>query len=461
MLGLVVFTVSSLACALAGSGGLLIAARALQGLGAALILPSTLSIISATFHPRERATAIGIWVGVSSIGLALGPLVGGALIETINWHWIFYVNVPLGAAGVVAARLLVPESRDRSLDRALDLPGLASVRRSALCAHVRAPRGEPLRLDVGPDRRVSRRGRGRSRRVHPGRAAVTKADARPLAVSQRHLQRRQRGQPAQLLRPVRRLLLRFDLPAERARLQRAPHGRDLAAVHDPPGAERARLPGGSPTASARAGRWRPGCSCSASRCSSSPGSVSIRRSATCCRGSCLGGLGVGMTLAPASAAVLASVPDDKAGVASGVVTTFRQTGGVLGVAVMGAIFAAQIGDLDPARSAVSAGLHGRVRVRAAGGRRRRDRRRPDRCRHGRARATPALATAPKEGSRIPAKRLGLVGLINLLGRKRPCGSFYSQRLRRCSRPVVRTRSSTGNRTGTDIPTWLHSRLIGA
>ena len=217
---------------------MLIAARAMQGLGAALVLPSTLSIISATFHPRERATAIGIWVGVSSIGLALGPLVGGALIETINWHWIFYVNVPLGAAGVVAALLLVPESRDRSLDRALDLPGLAVVRSSALCAHVRAPRGEPLRLDVGADRRVSRRGRRRFRHVHRGRAAVTKADARPLAVSQRHVQRRQHGQPAQLLRPVRRLLLRFDLPAERARLQRTPHGRDLAAVHDPPGAER-------------------------------------------------------------------------------------------------------------------------------------------------------------------------------------------------------------------------------
>lgn len=111
LLGLAVFTAGSLGCALAGSGAFLIGARAVQGVGAAFILPSTLSLISATFHPRERATAIGVWVGVSGLGLALGPLVGGALIEAANWPWIFYVNVPVGIAGLVAARLLVPESR--------------------------------------------------------------------------------------------------------------------------------------------------------------------------------------------------------------------------------------------------------------------------------------------------------------------------------------------------------------
>src|SRR5207237_8877222 len=113
----------SLACGLAGSAGLLIGARAVQGIGAAL-MPSTLSIISATFPPKERGTAIGIWAGVSAMALAIGPLVGGLITEHINWNWIFYINVPIGALGAVAGRLVIGESRDTSHEQRLDLPGL-------------------------------------------------------------------------------------------------------------------------------------------------------------------------------------------------------------------------------------------------------------------------------------------------------------------------------------------------
>ena len=124
--GLVVFTVSSLACGLAPSGGALIAARGVQGVGAAMMLPATLSIITAIFPVRERGTAIGIWAGVSGAGLAIGPLVGGLILRAASWPWIFYINVPVGILGLLATLMLVPESRDTSADQRLDLPGLVT-----------------------------------------------------------------------------------------------------------------------------------------------------------------------------------------------------------------------------------------------------------------------------------------------------------------------------------------------
>ena len=123
VIGIVVFTVASLLCGLAGSGDVLIAARILQGAGAALMNPATLSIIAATFPARERGTAIGIWAGVSALALAIGPLVGGLLTEHLAWNWIFFVNVPVGVVAIVASFLFIDESRDETHQR-LDLPGL-------------------------------------------------------------------------------------------------------------------------------------------------------------------------------------------------------------------------------------------------------------------------------------------------------------------------------------------------
>src|SRR5919202_94679 len=124
--GLAVFTGASLACGLAPNGGFLIGARVVQGLGGALMNPATLSIITATFPPRERGTAIGIWAGVSAMALAIGPLIGGLITEHINWNWIFYINIPIGVVGIVAGRLVVAESRDTSHEQRLDLPGLVA-----------------------------------------------------------------------------------------------------------------------------------------------------------------------------------------------------------------------------------------------------------------------------------------------------------------------------------------------
>jgi EmrB/QacA subfamily drug resistance transporter len=126
MVGLAIFTGASLACGLAPNGGFLIGARVVQGLGGALMNPATLSIITATFPPRERGKAIGIWAGVSGMALAIGPLVGGLLTEHVNWNWIFFINVPVGIAGLFAIPLFIDESRDTSHEQRLDLPGLAT-----------------------------------------------------------------------------------------------------------------------------------------------------------------------------------------------------------------------------------------------------------------------------------------------------------------------------------------------
>src|ERR1700757_3860676 len=103
VVGLIVFTAASLACGLAGSAAVLIGARVVQGLGAAMMNPATLSIITVTFPPHQRGTAIGIWGGVSALALAIGPLVGGIITERISWNWIFFINVPVGILAVVAA----------------------------------------------------------------------------------------------------------------------------------------------------------------------------------------------------------------------------------------------------------------------------------------------------------------------------------------------------------------------
>ena len=122
--GLAIFSGSSLACGLADSGDVLIGARIVQGIGAALMNPATLSIISATFPPSQRGMAIGIWAGVSALALAIGPLVGGLITEHIDWSWIFFINVPVGVIAIAASFLLIRESRDESEEQRLDLPGL-------------------------------------------------------------------------------------------------------------------------------------------------------------------------------------------------------------------------------------------------------------------------------------------------------------------------------------------------
>jgi EmrB/QacA subfamily drug resistance transporter len=123
LIGLGLFTVASAGAALAPSTGALIAARALQGAGAAIVTPLTLTLLSTAFPPEKRGLAIGAWSGISGLGVALGPLVGGAVVDGISWHWIFWLNVPIGLALIPLAAARLTESHGPS--KRLDLGGLA------------------------------------------------------------------------------------------------------------------------------------------------------------------------------------------------------------------------------------------------------------------------------------------------------------------------------------------------
>jgi EmrB/QacA subfamily drug resistance transporter len=125
--GVVVFVGASLLAAAAPSGGLLILARFVQGVGGAAVLPTSLSIVNATFRGRARAVAFGAWGATIGAMAALGPLAGGALTEYAGWRWIFLVNLPLGAAVVLFALRVVPESRDPAPVRSWDVPGVVTL----------------------------------------------------------------------------------------------------------------------------------------------------------------------------------------------------------------------------------------------------------------------------------------------------------------------------------------------
>ena len=124
-IGLALFTIASGACALAPSATDLIAARTVQGFGGAIVLPLSLTILTTTFPAQRRGTIVGIYGGLAGLAVAAGPLVGGAVTQGINWHWIFWINVPVGVAAVVLSLRLLPESygaRER-----LDLGGVGLI----------------------------------------------------------------------------------------------------------------------------------------------------------------------------------------------------------------------------------------------------------------------------------------------------------------------------------------------
>src|SRR4029078_3843008 len=125
LFGVVIFALSSATAGFAQGSTDLVISRVVQGVGAALMMPGKLSILTAAFPARERGKAMGTWAGVSALALAVGPVLGGFLTEHVSWRGIFYINIPVAIGAVVATLFAVRESRDTSVGREVDYPGVA------------------------------------------------------------------------------------------------------------------------------------------------------------------------------------------------------------------------------------------------------------------------------------------------------------------------------------------------
>jgi EmrB/QacA subfamily drug resistance transporter len=340
VLGIVVFTGASLWCGLATSGSMLIAARVVQGAGAAMMNPATLSIIAATFPPRQRGTAIGIWAGVSALALAIGPLVGGLLTEHAGWNWIFFINVPVGILGIFASFVLIDESRDPTHER-LDLPGLAT---SALAL---------FSLTYGLIE-ANTYGWGSARIIG---AFVVAAVAFVVFVL---LERHQRAPMLDLTLFENRTYVGANLTTLFVALAMfgvfffvslyMPHVLHYSAVE----AGAAFLPMTlliivvAPAAGRISDRFGSRGLMTAGMLLLSGQLVYFSQLGTdttfwqLLPGLVLGGFGMSMTLTPSAAAATRAVPVAKAGVGSAVLNAFRQVGGSTGIALMGAIMASRL-----------------------------------------------------------------------------------------------------------------------
>jgi EmrB/QacA subfamily drug resistance transporter len=335
-IGLALFTVSSALAALAPTTGALVGARALQGVGAAIVTPLTLTLLSGAVAPERRGLALGAWSGISGLGVALGPVVGGAVVEGISWHWIFWLNVPIGLALLPLAATRLTESYGPS--RRLDVPGVALAGAGLLGVVFGIVRGQALGWTSAPI--VASLAAGAALLV--GFVAWEARAAAPM------------------------LPLRFF----RSRAFSAVNGAGLAMFFGVFGSIFLlsqffqTTQGLSPLdAGLRTLPWTampmlvaPVAGLLSDRIGSRPLLVTglalqattiawLAMVSTPTVGYAslvvpfvLGGVGMGLMFAPAANAVLGAVRPDEAGQASGAMATIRELGGVLGVAVLAAVF---------------------------------------------------------------------------------------------------------------------------
>jgi EmrB/QacA subfamily drug resistance transporter len=340
--GLALFGAFSAAGAFASSTGQLISARAVMGVGAALIFPTTLAIVVNVFtEPRERAAAIGIWTAIAGVGVALGPISGGWLLEHFSWGSVFLVNVPVTVAGIVGTLVLVPRSRDPRAPR-LDLPGLAlSIAGVTLLVWslIEAPsHGWISATTIGGI---------------AGAVALLSVFAwwelrTPAPLLDVHLFRNMRFTAASLAITLgffalfgfiflvtQYLQLVKGYSALQAGVRTLPFAIAMvvAAVSSPKVVQRI---GTKLVVAAGLALMAGGFAIASTNDAST--SYTVIASAMV-----LMGFGLGSAAAPATESILASLPREKAGVGSAVNDTTREVGGTLGVAVLGSIMASVYG----------------------------------------------------------------------------------------------------------------------
>ena len=218
--GLLLVAAASLAAGFAANEGQLIAARAAQGLGAAIISPAALSIVTTTFSDgAERNKALGAWGAVAGAGGAAGVLFGGILTDGLGWEWVLWVNVPVALVAAALAPRLIAESRSESATRHFDTAGAVTRHRRPLGARLRARRRDRRRLGIDPDARAAGALRGADRGLRRDRAPLGRAAGAVPDLPPADPDRRQRRRAARRRVAVLDVLLHHALHAAGARLQ--------------------------------------------------------------------------------------------------------------------------------------------------------------------------------------------------------------------------------------------------
>jgi EmrB/QacA subfamily drug resistance transporter len=360
LVGLVVFALASLGCALAPGPGLLIAARAVQGVGGAAMFATTLALLGATYRGKDRAVAFGIWGAINGAASAIGPILGGLLTEHFSWRWIFLINLPVSVVAVALAIRVLTESSDPRAAR-VDIPGMVTFGTSAGALTWALIRGSDagwtaastLALFVTSavalagfvllQRRAERPMLDLALLRNPSFVGIMLAGAVLTASAFAYL-----GYTSLWLQsvlgfgPVGAGLALVPL-AVAAFVVAGPSGRLLGGV--PP---RITISAGlalvgvggllESVLSADSGRW-----------ALLPGLVVV-------------GVGVGVAIPTLSSAALGTVPQARAGMASGALSTFRQLGFAFGIAVFGVLFAGRVKDHLPGVPAAGAIASGQAQA---------------------------------------------------------------------------------------------------
>ena len=353
--GMVLFTLGSLACGLAPSIYLLIAFRVVQGIGGAAMMPSTLSIIADVFPAGKRGAAMGVWGGVSGLASGLGPVLGGVIIQYVtwpsvagSWRWIFLVNIPVGIVGVILALRLVPESKNPTAVQTLDLPGVALISASLFCLTFALIEGQSYGWTSAPilgllAGAIVAFGIFYRREHRVSQPLIDFSLFRSLNFAA--------GNATGLLLSAAMMGAFFTIPiflqsvlgfsAIKAGLVMAPMSVIIIIAAPVAGVLSDRV--GSKWIVA-AGMfilafglgWMAGLVPGVEKISPDTTSLSLLVPFL------LSGVGIGLAVAPVTSAVMATAPKERVGNASGVLSTMRQVGSLMGIAILGAVLQNQV-----------------------------------------------------------------------------------------------------------------------